>query len=252
MRLWRLMVLVVYVAVVLAVLVGVMRTDKPALPEVAFFAALVLPIGLIAVSGLILPPGPHRDWLTNLLVMVPFLIMLLLILSFMAAVFFACTVRRVPLTKIFPNPGAAVGTLAFGTFFGLELAIFVAGCIKRLIPTDCPCCTRRRLVRHAYSDPVVGYAQGSPNYCQCGVCDADSFLTVAQYRQGCPNCGRHTLVRRRYWFYWCLHCKTRCKRRWHGAWEDASSAQDDRFYWLWSPGGCLWSLRDRITKWTRL
>jgi hypothetical protein len=85
-------------------------------------------------------------------------------------------------------------------------------------------------------------------YFRCGVCDGQALLTREQYLQGCPKCGKHTLIYKDYLFCWCLGCGKRCKRLRRRDWEEVVRPQDDHFYWLGTWADLFRSTVDRIVK----
>jgi hypothetical protein len=64
LRIRHIMVLVVYVAVVLAWFLTALNATGPDRGALVFYSVLFVPALLAAVSACILPPGPLRFWLT--------------------------------------------------------------------------------------------------------------------------------------------------------------------------------------------
>jgi ribosomal protein L37E len=85
-------------------------------------------------------------------------------------------------------------------------------------------------------------------YFRCGVCDGQALLTREQYRQGCPRCGKHTLIYKEYLFCWCLGYGKRCKRLRRRDWEEVMRPQVDHFYWLGTWAHLFRSTVDRVVK----
>ncbi len=119
--------------------------------------------------------------------------------------------------------------------FSVLLVPTVLAVLSVVIPSECPSCRRRALVHAAFQD----YRLAARRYFRCGICDAETLLKKSQQNQGCPKCGKRTLLPRRYSFHWCLKCRTRRKRLRGGPWVDAPIPQDDHFYWLWTPATWL-------------
>lgn len=61
MRLRRLMLIVLYVAVILALMMPAIRTPWPENAAIIFVTAIAVPIAMAVLPALILRPGPHRD-----------------------------------------------------------------------------------------------------------------------------------------------------------------------------------------------
>jgi hypothetical protein len=226
------MILVVYVAAALVAL----REGRSALgrgnPREVVALLLSVPIAFVLLSALVLRPGPHRDWIAACFVFLSLLPLLLVMCA-------------MPLL-ILVSGGLALGLIAapiliLSPIYALGIMAILR---EHLCPERCPRCRRRCLIRSF--QPLLTnrtrYAYG-----QCGACDAVHFVKVPA--PACPKCGRHTLMHRPYKFAWCASCKGRYKRLWLRPWEDVSSTEDDRFYWLWDPVGKLgviWSHARKI------
>ena len=151
------------------------------------------------------------------------------------------------------------------------LVAFTVWCVlihlakEYLVPRRCPCCRKRALLKSTSQllQPELQKMRGeNDRACQeraeahrktllfafyrCGVCDFEAFLSLACARQGCPQCGRDTMLhsfrtkegaRRRwryygYQFFWCLRCGARSKQMLPGTWEPAASPGDDSHFWV--------------------
>ncbi len=202
-----------------------------------FVSVLLAPTLFAVLSVFILLPGPHRDWLT----------------AFFATlqVAFAATLCSAPaLWILWLRWNVRPIHLTRPEWLLLAMTIAWAVCLwvpvfrlaKYLTLAQCPCCQQMNLVNAALQHRRL--AEG--RYFRCGVCDAEALLNVSQYSQGCPRCGKHTLINMEYSFRWCLNCGTRCKRLRRRSWVDATAPQDDHFYWLWTPAAWLRFGRHRI------
>jgi hypothetical protein len=245
LRIRHLMILVVYVAVVLAWLLAALRTtgSTNGISD-SVLRALFMPMVLAGLSALILRPGPHRDWITVFALTGQ-------------VIFLANWFTLPPLFLLYVLPAlrkrswnsqtwnVLIVTLSLCILVGILLLITEA---RWLIRRECPRCGRKKLLRAVFQRqrrPRTG------RYYRCGVCDHHAKISRSQYTAGCPSCGKHTLLLEPYSFFWCLNCRARVRRLRGGPWEDATTPADDGFYWLWTPAALLRSVLDRMAQKSR-
>jgi ribosomal protein L37AE/L43A len=243
LRIRHLMIVVVYVAVVLAWVLAALRTtgSTNGIAD-SLLRVLFIPMGLAGLSVLILRPGPHRDWITAFALtgQVVFLVNWFTLPPLLFLFLLPALRKATSNTQMW---GEFVAMLAICILVGILLATALIAEARWLIRRECPRCGRKRLLRALFQNlrrPRTG------RYYRCGVCDHHAKISRSQYAKGCPSCGKHTLLREAYSFYWCLNCRARLKRLRGGPWEDAPTPADDGFYWLWTPAAWLRSVRDRI------
>ena len=257
MRILHLMVLVLYAAIILALLTPAIRTSGTNQGAIWILTALGVPWAMAWLTRFLVLPGPHRDWVHALFMVLG------------TAVTAGLLTMSLMFQGLAPPPRLA-GTWAVPLAWTLLVMILAGGWLSvigsissYLLPSRCPHCRRRRLIRAIpYAEDrrrrrLAGSA-ASPeesrkrrrserfSFFRCGSCHSEALLSLAQARQGCPNCGRHPLcvvfrtkngVRLpwgpyRYTYYWCLACRRRSKSVLPGTWEDATNADDDAHYWL--------------------
>ena len=236
-RIRHLMILIVYAAVSLTVMAAAVNQPEPRLLHI-IYASILLPFVLSGLSLLILRPGPNRDWVVSFF----WTIFHGLFAIFMIAATLLVLRLRGPVIPI-------IGLLWLGSILFLVCFLLLGNAIRlgrlHLIPTQCPRCGSKRLLRAALSHMASNWPL---YYVRCGICDRKDHLDVSRIREGCPNCHRPTFILIRYRFYWCLNCHRRFKRLRRGDWEVASTPNDDGHFLLWSLGGSLRNLIDRIVE----
>ncbi len=248
LKIRHLMILVVYVAVVLAWVLAALRTTGSTNGiRDSLLRVLFIPVVLAGLSALILRPGPHRDWVTAFALTGQFIFLVnwftlppLLFLYFLPA--FRNATSNIQMWKEF------VAILAICILVGLLLVTALIAEAKWLIRRECPRCGRKKLLRALFQ---IQRRQRTGRYYRCGVCDHHAKISRSQYMKGCPSCGKHTLLLEPYTYYWCLNCHARLKCLRGGRWEDAPTPADDGFYWLWTPAAWLRSRLDRLAQKSR-
>ena len=138
LRLRRVMIVAAYVAVTLAMVlyhggIGGGQSTDPS-PSVLVF----IPLVLCGLSALILVPGPHRDWIYNVFVVLQF-------------AFCALSLAGFALTSIQIGGSILGGLLAVVSIVGVRGTFFHGGLF--LIPRPCPECGRNALVHAAMQRP---------------------------------------------------------------------------------------------------
>jgi hypothetical protein len=258
LRIRHLMLLVLYVAVILALTMPAIRTRGP--DRVAFILATVLgvPMAMAAFSALILRPGPHRDWLTCFFVTIP--------MTFLALVLTIGTLMGAMTTKEIAGTWREPVNWVIWSLVDVLLWVVVIALGRGfLVPKQCPRCRKISLLQAFYLDAERPQNASYGHY-RCGVCEYEALLTRSEAHQACPHCGRTTWSclwkakdgSRRSWsyhykykFYWCLACGARCKQLLPGDRKEATSLEDERYYWLWSFRGWLRARIDRVAKQAR-
>ena len=239
MRIRHLMVLVVYVAVALGWMLPSIRWPGPDRGVLIYTSILLAPAMLAALSVFILLPGPHRDWLTCFFCTLQIAFGVLL-LSAPGLFVFGTWLYWNQRPRGLERPD--LGFLSLFLILGLMNWVTVFRFARYLVLRRCPHCQRTSLVASALQSRPRG-----GRYYRCGVCDHDARISGDQLSRRCPNCGKHTLIVKRYSFHWCLKCPARVKRLPRRPWEDAPTPSDDGFYWLWTPAASLRSVRGRVT-----
>ena len=252
-----LMIWVLFVAVFLALITPAIRSTGPDRGLIWCNTVLGSPFGMAALSAVILRPGARRDWVTQFFIALP-CVMIGLVL---AVVVYHGWVPP----KVVGTWNAPVNRIMFLLFAFTWWCVLILLGKEFLVPGRCPCCRRRGLLKSAREyfrrelqqmrgEKDSAYHERERAHCKtllfafyrCGVCDVEAFLSIAQARQGCPGCGRETMLRsfkaregvRRQWgyfryqFFWCLRCGARSKQMLPGAWELAASPGDDSHYWV--------------------
>lgn len=242
MKIRHLMVLVVFVACEMSMLMVALRATGPDRNTVRFVFAIGSPFALAGLSGLIVRPGPHRDWIAGLFVALGYSAVLVFLATLLCA--------RIILNRpVFPNATGGFPVVSL-IILALTVAYPVVSIITRyLFPRTCPGCGRRRLVRAIMQSDfphrkLFAYL--------CPQCDCRCRLSWAElHKPGgagfrCPKCGHYPLRKIAYRFFWCLACQARYKRVRRGAWEVIDQPEDEAFYWQANVGGWLSRHIDRL------
>lgn len=233
----------VYVAVALAVLVGVERATGVDATKQVVLVGLSIPMVLIALSAVLLRPGPGRDWMVHF-----FFSLMLFVPAFFSTLPLLFQIGLVVVRAGGRRDWSGIGFVGFYAlvFWGAFLFISRA----RLTVRPCPRCGRRGLV-WALAQQERRWKKAW--YYRCTVCDQvcrslDEIRPATSLRDlgrpsmsppACPHCGTETLRKVPYAFFWCLSCGSRSKQAYGGPWEEAGLSEDDGFYWLWRLDGGL-------------
>jgi hypothetical protein len=245
----HMMIAVLYVAVALGMVMAVLRTTGPGRYMAWTAFALWLPMALAFLSAVLLRRGPWRQWLTFSFIAALFFAVGALLFAFPAVVVLIFAGRggspRPPVSWPHAVP------FGIGSLFFAAAATYIV--LDSLIPRFCPRCRRLALINS------FGHGRlhrGKRLYLRCEICDHVARLPVVEIafsrdrgrdpkkrlvspisplvaagdRPACLACGRPTLRRVPYRFYWCLACGSRCKRDGHRPWDDAPSPADDDSY----------------------
>jgi hypothetical protein len=251
-----LMIWVLFVAVFLALITPGIRSTGPDRGSIWVLTVLGVPLGMAGLSAVVLRPGASRDWVTGFFLALP-CVMIGLVLA--AAVYHGWVPPKVVGTWKAPVNRIIIFLFAFTLW-----CVLIPLAKVFLVPRRCPCCRKRGLLKsmrefsprepertrgeneRAYNERKEAHRKRLLfAFYRCGVCDCEAFLSLAQARQGCPRCGRDTMLhsfrtkegaRRRwgyYWyqFFWCMRCGARSKQMLPGTWEPAASPGDDSHYW---------------------
>jgi predicted RNA-binding Zn-ribbon protein involved in translation (DUF1610 family) len=251
----HLMLVVLYVALFLGLTMPVLRTPPNQRGLLVPATALGAPFLMALVSAFALRPGPHRDRLTTLFVVIALALLAVLLAAFICTGSFEA---------IYPgNPRVSVVLLVILLLLAIcSWFLAVALALEYLIPRRCPRCGKttlmqsglfanrtfaawKRRTRRTMLEWLVHEDTQRFSCFICTSCRREVLLDHCQARLGCPACGHPTLhhLHRsrygaslpsviRYRFFWCFSCGGRCKQLLPGIWEETSSPADDREFWL--------------------
>ena len=220
-----------FVAVCFALITPAILSTGANRGSVWLLTILYVPIGMAALSAIVLRSGPHRDAITG---------------SFLVILYFAIAAALAAALCVGWVPEKVVGTwkeplnliLLYLVTCGFWWML-IAYVKTYLLPTRCPCCQKRGLLRSvvkliggelkrergesesAYRERERAHRKTLLfSFYRCGVCDAEAFLSISREREVCPSCGRQTMLRSfrtkegarrkfflyKYRFFWCLAC----------------------------------------------